>query len=266
MYMNIISVNLVGGLGNYFFEIISVWAFAKKNNLKLILPNHLINSKYFSIFFNKIELGEINNIIFKNRYNLDNDVNGNLNETEINKNENIFINGWLQNANNFNEYRNEILLDFFDIKELLQINNKFFIHIRLTDFLLSRLHGINLQNYYLKAINYLSTIRNLNDINFMIISDDIEKAKTFKFISSLPKENISYIGSNEYDDIKTLDIIKNCYLGGIISNSTFAWWGAYIINNPNKIIICPNIFLNTNLLTCKYNFSSLYMDYKIIDV
>jgi hypothetical protein len=102
---------------------------------------------------------------------------------------------------------------------------------------------------------------NINKTIFYIISDDINLAKKKSYLNLIPKENIVYIDNNEYDEIKTFELFKECCSGAIIGHSTFAWWGAYVINCPDKIVVCPNKFLKGN-----HNFKGFYLNYKIINI
>lgn len=255
----LISCILSGRLGNYLFIIISSWAYAKKNNLDFVMDNIFEKNKYYNLFFSKIKTTNIENINFDIKKNFD-IFDNILNYVHDNKS-NILLNGYMQNANNFNIFRKEILENFFNIKSPLESNNNFFIHIRLKDFLISKLHNINLDNYYKKAIEYAKNIINFDKINIYIISDCIKEAKTKTYLNLLPLNNLIYINNKCYDEIQTFEIFKNCYIGCICGHSTFSWWGAYIINNPNKLVIIPNKFLNTN-----DDFSGMYLDYKIIDI
>ena len=253
-----ISIIPEGRLGNHLFQIISCWAYAKKYNIEFVLdPSYRINyKKYYDYFFNQINLKDTSKFstYIKGIY-----------QNILNRFDPFFINrklikSYLQNSDNFNIYREELLKIFFNIEQVTEKNNNFFIHIRLTDFLNSKQHNINLETYYKKAIEYIDSLVDINSINFYIISDDIEKAKQKKYLTLLPPNNTIYIDNKEYDELKTFELCKNCS-GAIIGNSTFAWWLAYIINCPNKIVVCPNKFINSN-----YDFSGLYLDYKIINV
>lgn len=258
-----ISVVINGRLGNHLFQIISCWAYAKKYNINFSINKSYEKNfqKYYNYFFNKIELNQKHiNYTLKSFHPY-----ASINQSNLfNINNNILINSYLQNSNNFNEYRQEILNLFFNITSVKQKNNNFFIHIRVKDFLSSPLHNINMDNYYKKAIQYLYSIPDklcVKDTLFHIVSDDIEYVKNKEYLKLLPQENIIFIDNTEYDEIKTLELCSNCCSGAIIGHSTFGWWGAYIINCDEKIIVCPNKFLKSN-----YDFSGLYLDYKVINV
>jgi hypothetical protein len=254
---NNISVNIQGRLGNQLFEIISCWSYSKKYNMNFVLQNkyQLENPIYYNVFFKHIPcIYSLKNYITI-RYPVFQDIS---NISNISRISNVLVDSYLQNSNNFNEYRDEILDLFFNIKEKTLKNNFFFIHIRLTDFYKSPLHNINLDEYYKKAIEYMSSIIDMSSNTFYIISDDINNAKKKEYLNYIP--NKIYIDNNEYDEIRTINLFKECS-GAIIGHSTFAWWGAYIINCPDKIVVCPDKFLNGN-----YDFSGLYLNYKVIKI
>jgi hypothetical protein len=69
------------------------------------------------------------------------------------------------------------------------------------------------------------------DCDFIIVSDDINWVK-----NNIKGSNIYY--SEASDDLFDLALMSNCD-HHIISNSTFAWWGAWLNVNENKTIICP---------------------------
>jgi hypothetical protein len=253
-----ISISINGRLGNYLFSIISSWAYAKKYNLEFVMDNSFKDNKYKNIFFNKINLINLSNIEFASKHF---GVFENCIENKYDGKNNLLFEGYLQNSNNFDIYRNDVLKYFFNIDKILETNNNFFIHIRLTDFLYSDLHNINLDNYYINAINLAKEKIDFFNTNIYIISDDITNAKSKQYLKLLPENNLIFIDNKEYDETKTFDLFKNCYQGCIIGNSTFAWWGAYIINNPNKLVIIPDKFLNTN-----DEFSGLYLNYTVIKV
>jgi len=65
----------------------------------------------------------------------------------------------------------------------------------------------------------------------VFISDDKNWCmETFK--------NINCLVSPFKDEIEDLILMINCH-SNIIANSSFSWWGAYLNQNPNKIVIGP---------------------------
>ena len=72
---------------------------------------------------------------------------------------------------------------------------------------------------------------------FYVFSNDIEWCKN----------NIDWLDYNvkfrnkedQVDDFEELIIMSSCK-HAIVVNSTYNWWGAYLIENPNKIVCCPD--------------------------
>ena len=68
----------------------------------------------------------------------------------------------------------------------------------------------------------------------MVFSDDIEWCKNFAHFKG---DNFTFSeGKSEIHDLNTM---ASCH-HNILSNSTFAWWGAYLNRHEDKKIICPS--------------------------
>jgi len=88
-------------------------------------------------------------------------------------------------------------------------------------------------NYFKSALNKIKS--EVDNPLFVVFSNDIEWVKENVDLSS---EVIFRNNDDVVSDIEELMIMKSCK-HAIISNSTFSWWGAWLINNKNKIIIAP---------------------------
>lgn len=118
------------------------------------------------------------------------------------------------------------------IKNIPESYTKIFIHVRRGDYLTevyNNKKGINLPlNYYNKAIELIS--KKVTNPYYIILSDDNE------FVDiSFDKLNHKAISGNSF--ATDLAIMTICD-GGIISNSSYSWWGAFLMNN-RKIVIMP---------------------------
>jgi hypothetical protein len=113
------------------------------------------------------------------------------------------------------------------------IENTVFIHIRGGDYVGDNYYGLDLDEYYVKAIQHFP-----EDTKFSIFTNDLPYMKTKKFL-----QNISYqvIHENELD---SMFLMSKCS-GGICANSTFSWWGAFL--NRNRKLILPSKWINSSI-------------------
>jgi len=140
--------------------------------------------------------------------------------------DNVNVNGYLQSYKYFDHIKDEIVKDFTMKKQYDLLQYEYCsIHIRRTDYLgLSSHHPVCDMDYYNAAIEAIG-----KDIPLVIVSDDINWCK----------DNINaewYSDGN--DPNKDLHIMMNAKYN-IIANSSFSWWGAWLNQNPEKIVVCP---------------------------
>lgn len=164
-------------------------------------------------------------------------------------NSNIFIDGFWQNYKYVIPIRRELLAAF---KFKLPMNNEMLehysneisrvnsvsIHIRRGDYLekqFSELNVIKSSEYYFKAIELVCSHITLPV--FFVFTDDFLWAKK-QFIGS----NFIFVegntGNAAYLDMYLMSKCKN----NIISNSTFSWWGAWLNQNEEKLVIAPSMW------------------------
>ena len=262
-------IMLSGRLGNNLFQIASGYGIAMKYKMNLFLmfdenESYNISKNYVyrdTIFKNKNLLFINKNLI--NATNIYSEVNEENNHMVYNPNiikhnngiaiEDTIINGYLQNEKYFKDYKQDIINLFKNnhiskllLEQFINIKDCCFIHIRRGDFVTNKPYWIDNDKYYKSAIEYMLHIN--NNMQFIILSDDIEYCKTYKILNNL---NIIFV--------ENLDVQPSLYLMtltkyGIMSNSTFAWWGGYMNQTPDKIIIMPKIWWNNNLKPCDIYF------------
>jgi hypothetical protein len=124
-------------------------------------------------------------------------------------------------------------------------NNSVSIHIRRCDYLKIKLYkdicGID---YYINAITYIK--KNLTNPTFFVFSDDIIWCKE-NLNDLLTNNSAIYIDWNKnINDYKDMQLMCSCQ-HNIIANSSFSWWGAWLNENSQKIVIAPQKWLNIDL-------------------
>lgn len=120
------------------------------------------------------------------------------------------------------------------------------IHIRRGDYLKDPLfRGLTDIDYYNRAIQYILNVVNVDC--FVIFSNDIEWCK--QNIAQLTNLECVFVnwnkGVNSFRDMQLMSLCKH----NIIANSSFSWWGAWLNNNPEKIVITPLKWINREYKT-----------------
>lgn len=130
--------------------------------------------------------------------------------------------------------------------EYLDSCNSVFIHARRGDMLSSN-GWCYKYGYFRRAVKYIK--KHVEDPVFVFFTNtgSIEWCKENERIFGLDfeKDYVFFVDWNTGEkSFRDMQLMAHCK-HGIITNSTFGWWGAYFISNPNKITISPDIYTNT---------------------
>lgn len=177
----------------------------------------------------------------------------------FNYDENIFkddkyryFTGYFQNEKYFKSIREELIKDFEMpplrenddynkalIAEIEASNNPVFIHVRLDDYI--KLGYVISMDYYKKAVQYIKE-RVENPTFFVFCAEDPDFINNefdigceFKLIGEKNKTRETF-----HENMRLMRACKH----GIIANSSYSWWAAWLIENPDKIITAPSPWLD----------------------
>jgi hypothetical protein len=160
-----------------------------------------------------------------------------------------YLEGFWQSPKYFQNIRNILLkeitlksesIDIKSYKSEIQLQRtSIAVHIRRGDYTLpNSVHRLLDGTYYSNAIKRMIEILGDN-IHFYFFSDEHEFIIQQDYYLVVPYKRVVKTTSAEED----LMLIKTCK-HQIISNSTFSWWGAWLNENPNKVVISPTRWFN----------------------
>jgi hypothetical protein len=164
------------------------------------------------------------------------------------KKQDYYFNGYWQSEDFFKEIRSELLKSFI-LRDKMDNPNKEILlkikdtesvslHVRRDDYVNNKknlsIHGICSLDYYKKAINQIG--ETLEDPHFFVFSDDMAWCK----------EHLTIAYPHTYVDINDpnhgyldLTLMSHCH-HFVIANSSFSWWGAWLSQYDQKIVIAPD--------------------------
>ena len=127
-----------------------------------------------------------------------------------------------------------------EVIDKIRNSNSVSISFRRGDYLkLGGALSVLTDDYYSKAINYIQ--ERVPNAKFFCTSDDIDWCKENYSKKGLDIEFIDWsLDENQYFDMQ---VISECKYN-ILANSTFCLWGAWLNQNPDKIVLRPEWFPN----------------------
>ena len=156
--------------------------------------------------------------------------------------------GYWQDERYFKDYEKEIRHDFtlrdaLDeknnamLRQIRACENPVSVHIRRGDYVGNPVHPVMPMGYYRDAIHVVAS--QVHNPKYFIFSDDIRTGE-----QNVSEKRVWVETNDSNHGYLDLELMKNCK-HHIIANSSFSWWGAWLGNNPNKIVVAPKLWFSS---------------------
>ena len=267
-----IITELNGGLGNQMFQYAAARRLAEVNHaeLKLNIENfkndklrtyelhHLnINAQFVAYndiasFKNKSKRQKIKSyimqILSQKRIHNIKEKYFHFDKSVLFLSDNVYLQGYWQSEKYFKDI-SDIIRREFTLREPLSGEsqrivqkiktsvNSVSLHIRRGDYIsnptTNSVHGVCPLQYYQESIQVLS--EKLGKLSLFVFSDDpmwAERNLSYEY----PMIFVNHNGAEHaYEDMHLMSLCMH----NIIANSSFSWWGAWLNNNPYKVVFAP---------------------------
>ena len=166
-----------------------------------------------------------------------------------------FLSGYWQSEEYFSNIMDEIDTFFtFNIIEdvtvkkiehdITKTKDSVALHWRRGDYIGHKSLGLDLTKYMYNSLEYISNAKSITDI--FVFTEDIDwvnnRLSEFRFNLKYHFVSSELYYKPDYYEMYLMSKAKH----NIISNSSFSWWGAYLNDNPNKVVIAPSKWTNEN--------------------
>jgi len=161
--------------------------------------------------------------------------------------DNIYLEGYWQSEKYFCDIVSIIRSDFTvrmaadnknrEVASIINESNAVSIHIRRGDYVvddkIAAKHVSCSNDYYKRAVELVIT--QVDRTHFFVFSDDPAWARN-NFTIPLATTLVDHNGPElAHEDLRLMRMCKH----HVIANSSFSWWGAWLGNNPDKMVIAP---------------------------
>jgi hypothetical protein len=252
----VITINLMGGLGNQMFQYALGRSVAETNDVKLYLDKAFLENRTpgFVNVFRDYELDLFPNIIenttdhstinytkvfephFHHAWG--------LTEAKLQPEQHVYLTGYWQSYKYFENIESIIRHDFSfpeiketrteNLRQKIMSENSVMINVRRSDYLTDSLFEDLTMEYFNECIEKIEAL--VDQPTFYVFSDDIEWCKKNFTDEKFFVVDKSYAGKKYIDYLNLMSSCKH----QIIPNSTFAWWAAWLNSNENKIVMYPS--------------------------
>jgi hypothetical protein len=278
-----LSVNLMGGLGNQLFQIITTISTAMNHKIHFcfehtgMLTTGTPRPTYWTSVFHKLQLFLYSTDVYSRiPFIIIPETSFNYTPIEITDAslKCCKLNGYYQSPKYFHDnFKNiKILLGINDQQQIVQTkysnllnDTTIALHFRLGDYKKQQhklFHSIVGIEYYVKALNYIFTTLKKESYNVLYFCE----AEDNEFIQNRIEEmKVNYDGITNVTFIKVPDDLKDyeqlllmsvCE-HNIMANSTFSWWGAYLNEHTDKIVCYPGTWFGP---ASKHKTNDLFLD------
>lgn len=169
---------------------------------------------------------------------------------------NIYLNGYWQNVAYFKKIEETIRKDFSlkhipwenseETAALINSTESVCVNFRRSDFVSNSSHGVLPMAYYHNALEKIKN--SVNNPVVFVFSDDIEWCtENVQFGCETHFINHTHAGDKFSRYMRLMTSCKNF----IIPNSSFAWWCAFLSQNPSKMVVAPKIWLHPDIVQTK---------------
>jgi hypothetical protein len=269
-----ITIQLMGGLGNQLFQIFAVIAYAIEHNHQFVFPYSdtlfvgKLRQTYWNNFLTNLTIFTTKNVICK----VSNDHLKSLPTIKepgfhytkipaVPDNNSISLHGYYQSYKYFEKYQEKIYAMILLSNQRKAVKTKYAkyfdgeantisMHFRLGDYKEKQhYHPIMPKEYYDKALSYILTTKYSTDSLVRILyfceeeDNDIVSKAVYHICSGFSQYvNLEIIKVEDgMADWKQL-LLMSCCNDHIIANSSFSWWGAYLNESQDKCVCYPHIW------------------------
>lgn len=164
----------------------------------------------------------------------------------------VYLEGYWQTEKYFKDIEETIRRDFTFVgdpdprnktmADQIRESESVSIHVRRGDYITNpttnAYHGTCSEDYYKKAIQIIKN--RVHQPQFFIFSDDPTWVREH-LDTGYPTVFVDFNGPyKDYEDLRLMSLCQH----HIIANSSFSWWGAWLCQNTEKIVIAPKKWFN----------------------